>query len=160
MDGPATRRFLAAALAILAVALSACGDDESSDAGGPLSADEWSERVQGFCSDGYQEATALPLPESVQQLEADAASRAEILANVRDSILTLGQPDGISSDDVGGYVDELNADIDQLAQISDAAKSGAVDPSVAQLDESAGQAAGELGLDDCVALAEAVARTP
>lgn len=160
MDGPATRRFLAAALAILAVALSACGDDESSDAGGPLSADEWSERVQGFCSDGYQEATALPLPESVQQLEADAASRAEILANVRDSILTLGQPDGISSEEVGGYVDELNADIDQLAQIASAAEAGDPDAGTTQLDESAGQAASELGLDDCAALSQAIARTP
>jgi len=160
VTGPIARGLLVAALAAAALGIGGCGDDEGDETGGPPSADEWRESVAGFCSDGYQEATALPLPEQLEQLGPDASARAEILANVRDSIVALGQPDGISSDDVGGYVDELNADIDQLGQIASAAEAGDPDAGTTQLDESAGQAASELGLDDCAALSQAIARTP
>ena len=149
-----------AALAAAALGIGGCGDDEGDETGGPPSADEWRESVAGFCSDGYQEATALPLPEQLEQLGPDASARAEILANVRDSIVALGQPDGISSDDVGGYVDELNADIDQLPQIADDAAAGDPDAGQNGLDESAGEAAAGLGLENCRTLAQVVARTP
>lgn len=148
------------AIAVTALGVGACGDDEGDETGGPPSADEWRESVEGYCSDAYQEATALPLPEKLEQLGPDASARAEILGNVRDSIVALGQPDGISSDDVGGYVDELNADIQQLGQIASAAEAGDPDAGTAQLDESAGQAATGLGLEDCAALSQAIARTP
>ena len=154
-----------AAVALLALALSGLlggcgGGEETGDPGAPLSADEWRERAQGFCSDAYQEATALPLPSSTSEVAVDADSRAEIIGNVRDGLLTLGQPDGISSDDVSAYVDALNADISQLGQVAEDARGGQINPDSSQLDESAGQAAGTLGLDDCVALSEAIARTP
>lgn len=154
-------RGIAAALISATLIAAGCGDDEGDgSAGGPLSADSWRQRVNGFCADGYQEATALPLPQGADRIGPDAVARAEILANVRDGVLTLGQPDGIDPAAVSGYVDELNADIDQLGEIADGAEAG--DPSAGhtQLDESAGEAATALGLDDCAALAQAIARTP
>ncbi len=159
MSAPTARRILAVGLALGAIALAGCGDDDGDDdGGGPRSADEWRQSVDGFCSDALQEATALPLPETLEQLGPDASQRAEILGNVRDSILTLGQPEGLTPEEVGGYVDELNADIDQLGQISEAVADG--DPNPPQLDESAGEAASELGLEACPGLAQAIARTP
>ncbi len=154
-------RGAAATLVLAALAISGCGDGAGNgSSGGPLSADAWRQRVNGFCGDGYQEATALPLPQSAARVGPDATARAEILASVRDSVLTLGQPDGIDPDAVSGYVDELNADIDQLGAIADAAEAGDPNAGHTQLDESAGQAAVDLGLDDCAALAQAIARTP
>lgn len=158
MNRPLLRRGAAATLVLATLIGAGCGDDEGDGStGGPLSSDAWRQRVNGFCGDGYQEATALPLPEGAAQVGPDAIARAEILANVRDSILTLGQPDGIDPGAVSGYIDELNADIDELGEIADAAESGA---GQTQLDESAGEAATELGIDDCAALAQAIARTP
>lgn len=138
-----------------------CGEGGDGSAGGPLGADEWRDRADQFCSDGIQEASALPLPGSVAELADDAEARAEIDSTVRDGILTLGQPDGISSDDVSAYVDDLGSDIDVLGRIADAAAAGDdVTELNGQLDESAGQLADGLGLDACVGLANAIARTP
>ena len=92
MTGPIARGLLVAALAAAALGIGGCGDDEGDETGGPPSADEWRESVAGFCSDGYQEATALPLPEQLEQLGPDASARAEILANVRDSIVAHETP--------------------------------------------------------------------
>lgn len=155
------RRGAAAALILASLLTVGCGDDEGDGSvGGPLSADAWRQRVNGFCADGYQEATALPLPQSAAQVGPDAVARAEILANVRDSVLTLGQPDGFDPEAVSGYIDELNADIDQLGEIAEAAEAGDPSAGPTQLDGSMGVAAAELGLDDCAALAETIARTP
>ena len=154
------RRLAAASLAALALLAAGCGDDGGSTSPGPLGADDWRDRVEQYCSDAYQEATALPLPGHVSQVAEDASARAEILATVRDGVLTLGQPDGIDSGDVSAYVDALNADIEQLGQIADAADDGTINPEAAQLDEAAGQAAGAIGLDNCAALSQAIARTP
>ena len=150
--------LVAVGLAAAALLGAGCGNDDGDDTAGPPGADEWRVSVDGFCSDAIQEATALPLPESLEQLAPDAAARAEIVGNLRDSIVGLGQPDGLGSDEVGGYVDELNADIEQLGQTAEAA--AAADPNVPQLDESAGEAAAALGLEECRALAQAIARTP
>lgn len=153
--------MLSALLAAAALAVAGCGDDEGSDEpGAPPSGDEWRQSVDGYCSDAYQEATALPLPTGIDELGPDAAARAEIVGNVRDSIVAQGQPDDIDSDAVGGYVDELNADIEQLSQISEDAAAGNPDAGTNQLDESAGEAASGLGLENCQALAQAIARTP
>lgn len=156
-----TRLLAATLLAVALIVASGCGDDSEGDPGAPLSADEWRDRADQFCSDAYQEATALPLPGSIKEVAPDAAARADIVGNVRDGLLTLGQPDGISSEDVSAYVDDLNADIDQLGQISAAAEDGSLTPDlVAQLDESSGQLAAGLGLDTCASLSQAIARTP
>ncbi|MFN8151561.1 MAG: hypothetical protein U0R24_10620 [Solirubrobacterales bacterium] len=153
-------RLAAALLVAVALLAAGCGDDEESTAGAPLGADDWRARAEQYCSDAYQEATALPLPGKLSQVAQDASSRAEILATVRDGILTLGQPDGIDSDDVSAYVDALNADIAQLGQIADAAEDGTLTSELAQLDEAAGQAAATIELDNCAALSQAIARTP
>lgn len=146
------------AIALLAavLALPACGDDEDAEAG-QLSTEVWVARADRFCTDGTQEATALPLPGRPQQVAADAVARAEIVATARDGLLTLGRPEDIDGEDLDAYLAELGADMELLAQIAEGTESGG---EYAQLDESAGLAASELGLAGCAAFANAIARTP
>lgn len=126
-----------------------------------LSDEEWVGRADGFCSDGIQEATALPLPSRRGDLAADAAQRAEIVTNVRDGLVTLGASDGIDEDAVTLYIGQLSADAQLLEKVSEAASAGGDAQQLnAQLDESAGQAASSLGLADCATFASVIARTP
>jgi len=153
------RLVAALALALVATALGAagCGED-----GGPQapSLDEWADRVAQLCSDGTQEAIALPLPSTAKEVGTDSAAMAEIALTVRDGILPLGLPEG-NEDAASAYVDELSADAKLLLEVSKTAKRGGdyLTP-LSCLDESAGETALELGVDECAAFANAVARTP
>ncbi len=121
----------------------------------------WAEQADGYCSDGLQEATALTPPSSARQVAADANARIAIVATVRDGIYTLGEPEDADQALAAVYVDQLNSDLDELAAIADAAKSGGDYQSLsAGFDESSGQTADRLGLADCAAFSEAIARTP
>lgn len=152
------------ALLAALLALSGCGlegDDEGGEAvattASPLEEEGWTARADRFCTDGTQEATALPLPTRSPEIAADTAARAEILATVRDGLLTLGRPDDVDEVDLNVFLAELDADIEQL---SGPATATSADGLSMALDESAGQAANELGLPGCAALSNAIARTP
>jgi hypothetical protein len=158
------RRLTAAALAATFILpLAACGggdDDDQMTTFPPPSIEQWQARVDGFCSDGIQEAVALPLPRSTKELPDDARGRAEILVTVRDAVLPLPRPEG-TEDAVDAWLEELTADAELLNEIASVA---AADDDyldlIAELDESSAGPAAELGLDTCVTLAQAIARTP
>jgi hypothetical protein len=147
------------ALALL-LTLAACGGDDEPEPPLRPSLEQWQLRVDGYCSDGIQEAVALPLPTSTKQLPNDARGRAEILVTVRDAVLPLPRPEG-EEEKIDAWINELTADAELLNEIASVA---AADDDyldlITSLDESAGQVAGELGLDDCAGLAQAIARTP
>ena len=145
-----------------ALALGACGGDDSTSGGeaATVSPVDWQTRANGFCSDGTQEALALPLPTLSSEVGDDAGARAEIVITVRDGILPLARPEG-QEEQIQAYLDELTDDARLLVEIRDMAAQGG-DPTslVAQVDESAGQAALALELEDCAAFSNAIARTP
>ena len=154
-------RAASAALALVIVlSLAACGDDEEVETLPGPSLEQWQLRVDGYCSDGIQEAVALPLPTSTKEVPDDARGRAEILVTVRDAVLPLPRPDG-EEETINAWLNELTADAELLNEIATVA---AADDDyldlLTELDESSGEVAGELGLDNCVALAQAIARTP
>jgi hypothetical protein len=153
--------ILAFALLLLAVPLAACGDEEGdvAEALPPPSLEQWQARVDGYCSDGIQEAVALPLPTNSRQLPNDARARAEILITVRDAVLPLARPEG-KQDTVDSWLDELTADAEQLSELAATAAAGGDFLSLEPVDESAGAVALVLGLRECAALANAIARTP
>ena len=133
--------------------LAGCGDDEGSTT--ELDAETWAARADRFCTDGVQEATALPLPQKAKDVPADADARAAIVATVGDGIITLGSPEGVDAEALGIYIAELAADNAELTQAADSPAGGPI-----LIDESAGQAANELGLEGCAAFSNAIARTP
>lgn len=154
---------LAAVAATLALAagVAACGDDDGVETPTlpPPSLEQWQAKVNGYCSDGVQEAVALPLPTTTREVPADARARAEILVTVHDAVIPLPPPEG-KGDFVDVWLEELSSDTDLLNEI---ARTAAADEDyltlAGELDESAGQAALTLGLDQCAALANAIART-
>jgi hypothetical protein len=149
---------LAAAVAALvaAASLAACGGEDSES----LSLDQWRDRVAPMCSDGIQEAMAVPLPTSRRQVGEDSRAMAEIVLTVHDGILPLGLPDG-EEDAAQAYLDQLAADAELLEEIAAAARAGEDFGALRdELDESAGRLALELDLEQCAAFANAVARTP
>jgi hypothetical protein len=143
--------------------LAACGGDDGEDQMTTFPApslEQWQVRVDGYCSDGIQEAVALPLPRSTEELPDDARGRAAILITVRDAVLPLPQPEG-EGDTIDAWLTELTADARLLNEVASVAEAGDdyLDL-IGELDESSGELAGELGLDSCVTLAQAIARTP
>lgn len=134
----------------------------SDDAGATGTTEEtWTAKANAFCADGIQETSALTLPSSARQVAADAEARIQIVANVRDGIYTLGEPPDLDPTLSAVYLDALTKDLDRLDEIRAAAKTGGDYQSLnAGFDEAAGETASQLGLDDCVAFAQAVARTP
>lgn len=108
-----------------------------------------------------ERATALPLPASRSAVAADAAKRAAIVTKVRDGLMTLGQAEGIDDHEVESYLARLGGDAELLQQISRVARAGGDFQRLnGRLDESAGEVANALELDDCAAFANAIARTP
>ncbi len=159
---PSRKWRLAALLAVAALAapLAACGDDEEAPTLPPPSLEQWQARVNGYCSDGIQEAVALPLPTTTRDVPADARARAEILVTVYNAVIPLPPPEG-KSDFIDVWLEELSSDTDLLNEIArTAAADGDYLTQLGELDESAGEAALTLGLDQCAALANAIARTP
>ena len=155
-------RLLAIALlsVALAVGLAACGGDDEVPTLPPPSLEQWQARVNGYCSDGIQEAVALPLPQTTRQVPADAQGRAAILLDVHDAVLPLAQPPDQATD-IDLWMGEIAADAKLLSKIAVKAASGRDYLTLAgQLDESSGEAATGLGLDQCAGLANAIARTP
>jgi len=157
------RRVLATtALALLlGIALAACGgDDEEVPTLPPPSLEQWQARVNGYCSDGIQEAVALPPPQTTRQVPEDSQARAAILIDVHDAVLPLAQPPDQATQ-IDLWLGELEADAKLLNKIAVKAASGLDYLTLAgQVDESSGEAANELGLDQCAGLANAIARTP
>lgn len=158
-----SRRATAAALiAALTIPLAACGgdDDGVADPLPPPSLEQWQVRVEQFCSDGIQNAVAIPLPQSTRDIPDDARARAEILVTTRDAVLPLARPEG-EGETIEAWLTELTDDARLLNEIASVA---AADDDyldlLAQVDESSAGPASELGLDNCVALAQAIARTP
>lgn len=150
---------MVAVAAALVLASSGCGGEEEAPTG-PLSESDWQERAGGLCRDGMQDAAALPVPGSVAELARDAAARAEIVAGLREGLTSLGEPDGVSPNDLDAYLDDLSADVDALNALSKAAgRGGDVRKAVRRIDESAGELATRLGQPDCAALSNAIART-
>lgn len=144
-----------AAVVVLATAIAVgCGDDPADPE--PFSAAEWRERADQFCDEGAQDATALPPPGSRREIAEDASARAEIIATVRDGIVTLGTPDGIDDRQLTSYLVALEADVGKLEQLAEGGGSGGA----AVIDETTGGIAGDLGLQSCAAFVNAVARTP
>lgn len=155
-------RAIAAALALFAaLSLAACGGDDGEMTTFPApSLEQWQVRVDGYCSDGIQEAVALPLPTSTKELPDDARGRADILVTVRDAVLPLPRPEG-EEETINAWLEELTADAQLLNEVASvAAADGDYLDLIAQVDESSGELAAELGLENCVTLAQAIARTP
>lgn len=126
----------------------------------PPTMEEWRAEVSGLCDDAVQETTALPLPASPAESATDAAAQVEILSMVRDRMLQLGVPEERDAD-VRAYIDQLRADIDLLVEIQRTGEQGLdAAPLRAELDEESGALAESLDLPNCVALANAIARTP
>ncbi len=112
------------------------------------------------CSDGVQEAVALPLPADTSEIAVDAQSRAEILDRVYDGILATPRPPE-QEEDVAAYLEDLKGDVALLRRIRDEAAADQDTAGLqAQVDESTGALALRLNLEDCAALANAIARTP
>ena len=144
---------------VLGIWLLASGGDD--DSGPVVAAPSWSDRANGFCRDGTEEATALIPTSTPHQISADAVDRIEILARVRDGIYTLGLPGDGDQALAAAYLEQLDADLDTLGAVAEAARTGGdYQAAAADLDESAGETADRLGLSDCAALAQAIARTP
>lgn len=153
------RGAIIAALLALPLGLAACGDDEGREPE-PLDLEDWQARVSQLCSDGIQEATALPLPTTGAEVGPDARAMAEVVLTARDGILILATPEG-QEEAVAVYLSELSGDAELLLRVARKAERGEdYQTPLARLDESAGQAALELALQDCAAFANAVARTP
>ncbi len=126
----------------------------------PPSLEQWQARVNGYCSDGIQEAVALPLPETTRQVPEDAQARAAILVDVHNAVLPLAQPPDQATE-IDVWMGEIAADAKLLNKIAVKAASGLDYLTLAgQIDESSGEAANALGLDQCAGLANAIARTP
>lgn len=171
MSAPETRAIkprwgrIAGACAILALAvvlivrLIGSGDDADADAA--PNGDDWAGLANAYCADGIQEASALTLPSSADEVAADASDRIQIVAAVRDGVYTLGTPDDVDPDQVDAYLASLDDDLTALDEIRSAARSGGDYQSlVAGFNESSGQIASDLGLDDCASFAQSIARTP
>lgn len=155
-------RAIAAVTTALAIALLAgCGDDEDAETVTAISAGDFVPLAEEFCTDGTEEATALPLPANAGAVAKDADARAEIVATVRDGLLTLGEPEGVDGESRTAYLVELETDIQQLGEIAAAARTGeSYEELNATFDESAGAVAATIGLDACAAFSNAIARTP
>ena len=154
MRAPASRPGRLAALAAVAAALTlgACGDDDettTTEAG----SEAWAADAEEICATAAEEAIALPLPQSKRQLREDAQARAELLTTAIDDLEAIDPPDDVDPELVGDYLAELEADAEQL-------RSTAAGEDSRPIDESSGQIASELGLDECAAFANAIARTP
>ncbi len=146
-------------LLALALTLAACGEDDSGIPE-PLDLEAWQARAGQFCADGIQEATALPLPTTGAEVGPDARAMAEIVLTARDRMLTLAPPEG-EREAANDYLTQLSDDAELLLTVARRAERGAdYRTPLSQLDESAGQVAAELGLPDCAAFANSVARTP
>jgi hypothetical protein len=160
---PVILRALAAASTLAVVlSLSACGlsGDETVETFPPPSLEQWQAKVDLYCSDGIQEVVALPLPRTTDEVPDDALGRADILITVRDAVLPLPRPEG-EEETIQAWLDDITADAKLLGEISSvAAAGGDYLDLIAELDESSGEIAGELGLENCVTLAQAIARTP
>jgi len=148
-----------AALALI-VAFGPWGGDD--DAGATTGTEEtWSAKANAYCADGIQETSALTLPSSARQVAADAEARIQIVATVRDGIYTLGEPPDLDPTLSTVYLDGLTKDLDSLDEIRKAARSGGDYQSLnAGFQETSGGTAAKLGLDDCAAFAQSIARTP
>jgi hypothetical protein len=151
-------------LAALTLAVGACGGEDEADGPtappAPLSEAEFTAAADAACEAGAERATELPLPGSRREVEADAEAMGEIVRDVREQISALGAPEGREAE-VEAYLAELTEDIALLGEIrAAAAEGGDFREPLRRLDESAGQAASELGLDECAGFANVVARTP
>ena len=154
MSGPATGPRLTVALLAIGAAMAfagGCGEDDETTSG--LDADIWSASAEDACAAGSRDAIDLPLPSRKGEVAKDVEARAAILVSVRDELTALGTPEGIDGEALSAYLDQLELDIEKLEAVG---LTGVTQP----LDESAGQAALELGLDECAAFANAIARTP
>ena len=155
MRAPASGPGRLAALAAVAAALTlgACGDDDEATTTEAGSSEAWTVDAEAICAAASEEAIALPLPGSRKQVAADAEARAEILPTVIGELEALDLPEDVDEELVGDYLAELEADAEQL-------RATAAGEGSRSLDESSGQIASRLGLDECAALANAIARTP
>ena len=116
---------LAAVGAAAVLAFAGCGgDDDESMEPAPVAIGYWISQADRYCSDGTQEAAALRVPSSARQYVVDSQARAEILAVVRDGIVTLGQPEEVDGDALATYLEELNADIKVMTTAAAAASRG------------------------------------
>lgn len=162
MNGPVPKSvpwIVLGLVVVLIVVWATSGGEEST--GSPAVQPSWAERADAYCSDGLQETVALPLPATAREVAADADARIGIVATVRDGIYTLGDPDAGDEALAAVYVRQLDADLGTLDAIATAARQGGDYTAVAAgLDESAGRTASQLGLGDCAALSQAIARTP
>ena len=151
---------LIAGAAALIVAFGPWG--EGDDAGATATTEEtWTARANAYCADGIQEASALTLPSSAREVAADAEARIQIVATVRDGIYTLGGSPDVDPALTAVYVDALTKDLDRLDDIRTAAKSGGDYQALnAGFEEASAEPATQLGLDDCAAFAQSIARTP
>ena len=153
--------WLSAIAVVLGIVLliRSCGEDESGDT--TVAAGSWEEQAEGYCRDGLQEATSLALPSSAREVAADAEARIQIVATVRDGLYTLGEPTDLDPARTAIYVDQLTGTLNLLDQVREAARSGGDYQEInASISESSGQTAADLGLENCAAFAQAVARTP
>lgn len=116
--------------------------------------------AEASCAGGVERATELPLPAGRREVAVDAEEMAAIVADVREQIASLEAPHELQSD-VDNYLGELAADEELLREVAAAAAEGGdFREPLNRLDESAGEAARVLGLQECVAFANVVARTP
>jgi hypothetical protein len=147
------------AAAVIAAGLAACGDGDEVPTLPPPSLEQWQARVNGYCSDGIQEAVALPPPETTRQVPQDSQARAAILIDVHNAVLPLAQPSG-SETAINTWMDEIEADAKLLNRIAVKAAAGLDYLTLAgEIDASSADAANALGLDQCADLANAIART-
>jgi len=146
MNGAAKRALATVAVTAMLAFAGCSGDGEETIGAPPIAIGYWISQADRYCSDGSQEAAALRVPSSAKQYVADSQARAEILAVVRDAIVTLGQPDEVDPTALASYLEELNADIEVMTTAAGAASEGSP---FSPLDLSAAEAAAALGLARC-----------
>ncbi|MEZ5156870.1 MAG: hypothetical protein R2718_12285 [Solirubrobacterales bacterium] len=129
MNGPVPKSvpWIVLGLVVVLIVVWATSEGDEST-GSPAVQSSWAERADAYCSDGLQEAAALPLPGTAREVAADADARIGIVATVRDGIYTLGDPDAGDEALAAVYVRQLDADLGTLDAIATAARQGVTTP--------------------------------
>jgi hypothetical protein len=138
------------ALAVVAVALAACGGDE----GERLSEADWIAQADSICAEAQDELDALPEPANAAELAEQAEAAVEIaerqLARLRD----LRPPEAAEAD-FGSMLDLTERQIEITGEIAEAAAArdqAAVQELVAEgesVDDRADELAAGYGFDSC-----------
>lgn len=156
-------------IAILALAAGAAGCGEDSDAGGPPTKEappptigEFREAANAYCAEAGERLTARTGFGGLAATEHFARVAGRITARLRTEVALLEVPDRFR-EQRARYTTNLDVAVRELGAVESAAAArdrGAVADALEELSEKPGEVARSIGLRDCAAFANAVARTP